>query len=386
MMGCCLALVLSSCAGLGKRPQPPVRTGGVVSLFNGEDLSGWVKMGPSESFAVKDGCILSTGKGLFPAWLRTEREYENFELSFEWRYDGWSEGGVFIHAPLDGPGSKMGEKLYLFYTSNNTPLRSAGAIYDIAAPTEHAINSKGKWNRCQILCDWPMLRVTMNGTVVQDLDMEKHEELKYRLRSGYIGIESLGTKGFYRNLKVRELPSKESWTDLLAGGLDSFTFYEGGKKPWTLEGDLLTGKAINGYAITKQRYEGPFEMQVWVRTTQNGNGGIFYRWDDVGQDVNNRGRGPEIQVYNVEGCSNTTGSLYNVVPASRVVTRDNEWFLMQVFSDGPRTMVRANGELMCESSTLKPPHNGRIAFQQHTPGATVEFRNPRIKKLVNWKW
>jgi hypothetical protein len=46
---------------------------GFVSLFNGEDLSGWVSVATPDAFRAEKGAILSTGASPYPSWLRTER-------------------------------------------------------------------------------------------------------------------------------------------------------------------------------------------------------------------------------------------------------------------------------------------------------------------------
>src|SRR5689334_707704 len=54
-------------------------------LFNGKDLSGWVPVNVApETFTVRDGVIVSTGKP--KGILRTERPYENFILELEYRH------------------------------------------------------------------------------------------------------------------------------------------------------------------------------------------------------------------------------------------------------------------------------------------------------------
>src|SRR4051794_41422353 len=53
-------------------------------LFNGKDLAGWVPINVApETFTVRDGMIVSTGKP--KGMLRTERPYENFIFEVEWR-------------------------------------------------------------------------------------------------------------------------------------------------------------------------------------------------------------------------------------------------------------------------------------------------------------
>jgi len=83
----------------------------------------------------------------------------------------------------------------------------------------------------------------------------------------------------------------------------------------------------------------------------------------------------------VEGSTNPTGSIYGIAPASRVVSRDMEWYLMQIFSDGHNVKVFVNGEKVAETNDLKEPLGGRIGFQQHTPNGYIQYRGARIKKL-----
>jgi len=82
----------------------------------------------------------------------------------------------------------------------------------VAAPLKVNVKNKAEWNTFRILMDWPRLRVWTNDEPVQDLDVETVPELRHRLRSGYLGFESLSYPIRFRNLRVRELPSKVAWT------------------------------------------------------------------------------------------------------------------------------------------------------------------------------
>ena len=119
-------------------------------LFNGMNLHGWVAVGTADAFIVKNDAIFSTGAGPYPSWLRTEQEYENFVLRFEYQTEGWYEGGVLLHAPLDGPGSKLGFKIHLRHEQKSYGLRSPGAIHDAAAPRSIANLPSGQWHYCEI--------------------------------------------------------------------------------------------------------------------------------------------------------------------------------------------------------------------------------------------
>ena len=171
-------------------------------LFNGKNLHGWVAVGTADAFIVKDDAIFSTGAGPYPSWLRTEQEYENFVLRFEYKTEDWYEGGVLVHAPLHGPGSKLGFKIHLRHEQKAYGLRSPGAIYDAAAPRSIANLPSGKWNYCEINCDWPRLRITLNDELIHDISMDTHDAFKHRLRRGFIGIQNIGCRASFKNIKI----------------------------------------------------------------------------------------------------------------------------------------------------------------------------------------
>ena len=338
------------------------------TLFNGKDLSGWSAVGAPDAFGVKDGSIYSTGAKPYPSWLRTEKQYENFLLRFEYQTQGWYEGGILFHAPLDGPASKLGFKLHLRHDKKEYGARSPGAIYDVAAPLSIANLPSDQWNSCQVECYWPRLHVRLNGTVIHDIDMSADDAFKYRLRKGYIGIQNIGCKAYFRNIHIKPLPSKEKWLDLFATGMEGFRV--DGHSDWQIRDDVLTGKGNDGTAITREEFEGPFELQVWVKTIVNGNGGVLFNYGN---------RGVEVQCFNSPDSTNPTGSLYGIAPAGRILSQDEQWFLLQIFSNGPKAMVMVNGEKVCETDKLQPPYKGGIAFQQHTPNAVIQYRGARIR-------
>ncbi len=363
---CVLAVFVILCVSVGRSDSVEDN---YITLFNGKDLSGWVPMGTLQAFIVKENSIYSTGVGPYPSWLHTEREYENFVLRFEYQTEGWYEGGILIHAPLNGPGSKIGFKLHLRHDQKEYGTRSPGAIYDAAAPRSIANLPSGQWNRCEVVCNWPRLRISFNGTVIHEIDMDADDSFRYRLRKGFIGIQNIGCRAYFRNIQIRPLPDKEKWINLFASSMNGFRSQ--GDTDWQIQNDTLTGKGNDGTAITKEEFEGPFELQVWVKTIVNGNGGVLFNYGK---------RGVEVQCFNAPDSTNPTGSIYGIAPAKRAISHDEEWFLLQIFNNGPKAMVIVNGERVCETNKLKPPYKGSIAFQQHTPGAVIHYRGARIKK------
>ena len=189
---------------------------------------------------MKEQAIYTTGAGPYPSWLRSEKPYENFVLRFEYQTQGWYEGGVLLHAPWDGPGSRLGFKIHLRHDRDDYGVRSPGAIYDVAAPRRLVNLPSGQWNHCEVECNWPLLRVTLNGTVLHEINMDANDVLKYRLRKGYLGLQNIGCRAYFRNIQIRPLPDQEHWTRLLESGMEGFRV--SGKANWQIQDDTLTGQ------------------------------------------------------------------------------------------------------------------------------------------------
>ena len=349
-----------------------LRADGFKPLFNGRDLSGWVEMGAPGGFVVEDGTLFLKTPHNYPSWLRTEEEYENFALKLEYRMSGWCETGVFLHAPLYGGLAESGLRIHLRHDRVDEGSRSTGGIYDVAPPLTLANKPANEWNALEVYLDWPILRVHLNGALVQDLNLELSDALRWRARRGYIGLDDLNCRIRYRAIEIRELPDRDRrWTRLSEGG---------GLKGWTREGDArwvvedgrIAGSDGDGYLFTERSF-GAFEFQTYFRTTPHANGGVVYRHSA-------RSRGYEIQIYNVPGATNPTGSIYGRVGASAVPCRDGEWCQLRFVSDGAYTAVWVNGQRVAESHALELPDRGGLGLQIHGQGR-VEYLDPRIRPL-----
>jgi hypothetical protein len=342
-------------------------------LFNGHDLQGWVEMGEKGAFVVEAPDLVLANPRYYPTWLRTEKEYENFELSLEFLMPGWCEAGLLLNAPLYGRLSRTGIKIHLRHNDQDEGTHSFGAIYGVLAPLVRPVK-KEKWNHLEVYLEWPRLRVTMNGKTIHDTNMELNPQLAWRCRSGFIGLQDLGRQIRFRNIQIRKLPRRENWIELF-NGADLAGWSVEGDAEWDVAGDKIVASRGDGYLITEESFTS-FEFQTYVRTSKNANGGVYYRWSK-----DSRPRGYEAQIYNVLDTTNPTGSIYGIAPAIDPGTRDGEWFLLQIISDGSYSAVRINGKLVAEAHNLTLPDKGKIALQMHQKESQIEFLRPRIKLL-----
>src|SRR5215831_14617162 len=76
---------------------------GFTRLFDGRTLAGWtIEQGPETAFYVHDGAIVVHEGSNFPTWLRSDRQYENFDFRGEFFIKGWINSGIYLHAPQHG--------------------------------------------------------------------------------------------------------------------------------------------------------------------------------------------------------------------------------------------------------------------------------------------
>ena len=369
-----LPLLAAPCLGREASAAEP----GFTPLFDGQTLRGWtVEDGPPSAFYIDGGDVAIHRGGNDPAWLRSEKEYENFDLRGEFFLKGWSDSGILIHAPLHGKPMYTGMRINVFHQKDDPPNpQSAGAIFPVVAPRLVNVRNQGEWNDFRILSDWPKLQVWINGAMVQDLDVSAHPELKYRLRRGYLGLVSLSYPVRFRNFRIRELPAKERWEPLYLTPADAGKwFISEGKPQLDLLGEVIYVDGA-GHWATKEKFR-DFELQLYIRGCRQHNGGVLFRSEGHGT----KGFRYEIQLHNVEGAHYPTGSLYGIHRARYPRIEDEKWFHFHLRVQGPDCLVRINGETVCEYHKLEKLDEGYIELQGHRQGYWLEFKRVLVKRL-----
>jgi hypothetical protein len=217
---------------------------GVVS--EGWVVRDWVDISKPPKWPVTwevdaDGVLYGTGRYApgesgdrwIGTWLLSAKEYGDFilELEFKFKNGGATgNGGVALRTPLTGDPAYEGlevqitdERFERSYFPNATREQLSGALYLVSAAKELAY-LPGEWNRYRIEARGPNLKVTLNGKLVQDVNLDKltqpakkhgkGEELldatpgAKRPRRGHIGLQDLSEKGevlTFRNVRIAEI-------------------------------------------------------------------------------------------------------------------------------------------------------------------------------------
>jgi hypothetical protein len=181
------------------------RAEGWIALFDGKSLDGWWIIGKNkQGFAVNDGAI--EWKALGGAGVYTRNRYDNFVLRLEWKILKNGNSGIYLRAPRANRQSKIGMEFQLMGDAGTpcTP-ETTGAVYDVVPPLVNAGKAPGEWNTLEITLNGPLMKAVLNGQTVQDLNLDQDEELKPRLRRGFIGLQDHAAYAAFRNIRIKKL-------------------------------------------------------------------------------------------------------------------------------------------------------------------------------------
>jgi 3-keto-disaccharide hydrolase/Glycosyl hydrolases family 2, sugar binding domain/Glycosyl hydrolases family 2/Glycosyl hydrolases family 2, TIM barrel domain len=190
---------------------------GFVPLFNGRDLDDWTLVGGvGPGYVVLNGtivCPVDGGGNLF-----TTREYSDFVLRFEFRTEPGGNNGVGIRAPFEGDAAYVGMEIQILddqherYKGKIRSEQHHGSIYDVIPARTGFLNPAGEWNTEELVADGRHIRVTLNGVIITDADLDtvrepavlaKHPGLART--TGHIGFLGHGTRVEFRNVRVRTI-------------------------------------------------------------------------------------------------------------------------------------------------------------------------------------
>lgn len=404
---------------------------GFTPIFDGKTLNGWKLMGRhGPGYGVKDGivfCERGGGGNLF-----TEKEYENFILRFEFKLDPGSNNGIGIRAPYEGDAAYMGMEIQVLDDTTTKygplqPWQHHGAIYNIVAPKVGFQKPLGEWNEEEITADGRYIKVILNGHTIVDANLNDvtdpatlaHHPGMLRPR-GHIGFLGHDDYVEFRNLRVKELPSKhkdntppEGFTALFNGrNLKGWQGWVGDpakrakmgseqlaaaqkeadadmKKHWRAEKGAIAFDGKGKNLCTAREY-GDYELWVDWKITKDGDSGIYLRGC------------PQVQIWDPESKQGKrdhsvgSGGLHNNVknknvPDIRADKPIGEWNHFQILLVGDKATVYLNGELVVNNVTYENSvEKGKLLYpfgpielqNHHSP---LWFKNIYIRELPRSK-
>lgn len=200
---------------------------GWVTLFNGEDLTGWLT-GPNNHFVVENGELTvkredPDGQEHNLDYLWTENAYGDFILELEFKVIEGTNSGVFFRTSdiMDPVWTGLEVQVASSHGQRGLSKTStAGAVYDLKEPNQNAINPPGEWNTYRLKCEGSRIQVWLNDEHVVDMDIARWTEAHMNpdgtpnkfptpgaafAREGHIGLQDHGKPVWYRNIRIKPL-------------------------------------------------------------------------------------------------------------------------------------------------------------------------------------
>tara|TARA_Y100001935_G_scaffold176272_1_gene145820 strand:+ start:867 stop:1457 length:591 start_codon:yes stop_codon:yes gene_type:complete len=175
------------------------------SLFNGKNLDGWNIHG-NELWYVENGILIcESGPDKGYGYLSTEKFYDDFDLTVEFKQEANGNSGVFVRSTFEGT------KVSGWQVEVAPPGSDTGGVYEsygrgwLVKPDKEKdkVLKMGKWNKMRIRLVGNQIQSWLNGTSMISLEDEMIGKGK-----GSIALQihdGGGIKVRWRNLVVNEL-------------------------------------------------------------------------------------------------------------------------------------------------------------------------------------
>src|SRR5258706_5171281 len=202
---------------------------GWAILFDGQTMNGWrpFKNKENVSWDVKDGSLhcqpFEDCKIKEQSAILTTNQYENFELSLDWKIAPQSNTGViyrcteeFNEPYLSGPEYQIIDDTG--YPGELKETNKAGGTYDMYVAKNKTLNPVGEWNTTKIAVNGNHVEHWLNGSKVLEYELGSAEWKKRKhgrkwndakgygaAKKGDIDLQDHGNEAWFRNILIHVL-------------------------------------------------------------------------------------------------------------------------------------------------------------------------------------
>ncbi len=205
-------------------------------LFDGTNFDSWkgyLKEGVSDNWKIEDGAMVFYPPDNKPEGesynIVTKDEFNSFVLSLEWKVSEAGNSGIFWAVVEDEQFSEAyqtGPEIQVLDNAGHPDANAgggthtAGALYDMVAPSEDVTKPAGKWNSCVLTVDYNTNKgsVVLNDVLIVEFEpsgevwegmIAKSKFADWsgfaKTQTGKIGLQDHGDIVSYRNIKVKNL-------------------------------------------------------------------------------------------------------------------------------------------------------------------------------------
>ena len=203
-----------------------------ISLFDGKTFNGWHSFNGGKeitSWTIEDSAMvcLGTAKDAHGGDIVTDNDYENFELTWDWKVTKGANSGVMYHvienakykAPYEtGPEYQIIDDVG--FPAKLEEWQKAAADYAMYLPNDKKkLNAVGEWNTSKIVFNKGQVEHWLNGEKIVEFRAwsddwtKKKKDGKWKdypdygsAKKGKIALQDHGNKVYYKNIMILVLP------------------------------------------------------------------------------------------------------------------------------------------------------------------------------------
>src|SRR4051812_29919526 len=201
------------------------KSAGWQLLFDGKSLAGWRPFAhkPAGGWEVQDGTLHAIAK-VKGTELITEKQFKDFELSWEWKVPEGGNNGIkyFVteaRPKSPGPEYQMIDDARHPDAVRGGALHQTGSFYDVLPPAaDKPTKPAGEWNQSRIVAKGDNVEHWLNGKKVLSFNLKSDEVKEGIAKSkfskeagfgehivGHIMLTYHQDDCWFRNIKIREL-------------------------------------------------------------------------------------------------------------------------------------------------------------------------------------
>jgi cytochrome c len=203
-------------------------------LFDGKTTKGWRNFKSDKigsAWKVSDGTLYldvsnkENGKLIGGGDLVTVGEYENFELSLEWKIQACGNSGVMFNVQEGASNTtpwQTGPEMQVLDNECHPDAKiikhRAGDLYDLISSSTETVKPAGEWNVAKMVTKNGHYEFWLNGTKAVEFDMHTPEwdqlvaGSKFKnmaefgkFKKGRISLQDHGDQVWFRSIKIKEL-------------------------------------------------------------------------------------------------------------------------------------------------------------------------------------
>jgi hypothetical protein len=198
-------------------------------LFNGKNMDGWrtYQNKSAESWFVDNGTLHCKGSsenyGAITADLMTKDQYENFDLSVDYKISPKGNSGILYLVTEDNAYSYLSGPEYQIIDDVNFPEKledwqHTAANYAMDPAPGAQSNPAGEWNHARIVKNGNHVEHWLNGKKVVEYELHSDRWNKKKTKEkwkdvptygkaakGYITFQNHGSEAWFKNIRIKEL-------------------------------------------------------------------------------------------------------------------------------------------------------------------------------------